>query len=103
VAANTGVGALDRLTERSELLGVVAVRAEGCVGGRLGGEGLGKRVCWGGRVRMRRVVDRGCEVGRLARNPETWKFGVVVQLTRNGPLSEELDRRSTLSVLGGLP
>jgi hypothetical protein len=63
-AANAGVGGGDGLAQRTKLLRVVAVRAEGGVGRS---KGLGELV--GGRRRMRlgSVVNRRCEfkVSRL--------------------------------------
>ena len=68
-AADAGVGGgLDGLAEGAELLSVVAVGAEGAVGGGLLvvlGEVLGEGVGGRGRVRMGRVVD-GCWGGELA-------------------------------------
>jgi hypothetical protein len=59
VATDTSVGALDRLTERAELLSVIAVGAEGCGGrGRLL-PGLGKGMCGRGRVRSPGMVNGG--------------------------------------------
>lgn len=62
MSADAGVLALDRLAEGAELLGVVAVGAEGAVGGRLrpAGPGLGERVCRRGGMGVRRVVDGCC-------------------------------------------
>lgn len=57
-AADARGVALDGLAEGAKLLGVVPVGAERRVRGALG-EGGGKRVGWGCRVRVRCVVNRG--------------------------------------------
>lgn len=77
----SGGSAEARLLERTVLLDVVAVGAEGLVGGgsiavSVAGPGLGELLDSGGRVRLGGVVDIG----------------------RNGSGTEELDERSTLSV-----
>jgi hypothetical protein len=78
--AADAAGGADRLLERTVLLGVVAVGAEGGVAGgavvAVGAEGLGERAVGGGRVRLGGVVDRG----------------------RNGSGTEELDQRRALGV-----
>lgn len=53
----------DRLLERTVLLGVVAVGAEGAVGGGGRSEALGELASRRGRVRLGGVVDVGCELG----------------------------------------
>lgn len=77
----SGGSAEARLLEGTVLLDVVAVGAEGLVGGgsiavSVAGPGLGELLDSGGRVRLGGVVDVG----------------------RNGSRTEELDERSTLSV-----